>query len=72
MHGCVYKKLHLKCSVGPGLRNLFAASAFFTIIIARVSWVYMYILCTVEPLYKDNPEMGTSPLIRTLHMAPAT
>ncbi len=27
---------------------------------------------TVEPLYKDTPEMRTSPLIRTLCMAPAT
>ena len=27
---------------------------------------------TVGPLYKDTPEMRTSPLIRTLCMAPAT
>ena len=27
---------------------------------------------TVEPLYKDTPEIRTPPLIRTLCMAPAT
>jgi hypothetical protein len=27
---------------------------------------------TVEPLYKDTPEMSTSPIIRTPSMAPAT
>ena len=30
------------------------------------------LVATVEPLYKDTPEMRTSPLIRTLHMVPAT
>ena len=29
-------------------------------------------VCIVEPLYKDTPEMRTSPLIRTPPMAPAT
>ena len=27
---------------------------------------------TVKPIYKDTPEMRTSPLIRTLRMVPAT
>ena len=30
----------------------------------------VYILYTVEPLYKDTPEMRTSPLNRTLYAVP--
>ena len=36
-----------------------------------VGCTYMHV-CTVEPLYKDTPEMRTSPLIRTPCMVPAT